>query len=62
MKVQRQAFVVLVALNSRVMPVLTQKIKDQRKDDANDYGRHDGKVEDEFAAPTFVLDVSRQQG
>ena len=37
------------------MPLLTQKIKDQRKDDANDYGRHDGKVEDEFAARTSYL-------
>ena len=43
-------------------PSLPQEIKDESEDHANDYRRHDGKVEDEFAARTLVLHVSRQQG
>ena len=53
----------IVALNSRChAPSLPQEIQDQGEDDADDYRRHDGKVEDEFAARTLVLNVSRQQG
>jgi hypothetical protein len=39
-----------------------QEIQDKSEDDTDEYRRHDGKVEDEFATRTLVFDVARQKG